>query len=146
VRPDWRAVVVAGRVRLWQWGGRWSPSRLVPLVRSAGIDLRLRSGRCVTESYWILQTGRSEWSATPQRRARRHARERPSRSAPVADGRVGYEGRIRAGPLPYRRQAGRHRRFCSWCLVATAATLAAVPLVVPDVRAAWRVLRTGRDR
>src|SRR5437763_73875 len=71
-----------------------------------------------------------------------------SRSAPVAGGRVGYEGRIRRsdGPLPYRRQAGRHRRFCSWCLVATAATLAAVPLVVPDVRAAWRVLRTGRDR
>lgn len=33
-------------------------------------------------------------------------------------------------------QGTRHRRFCSWCLGATAASLAAVPAVVPELRAA----------
>lgn len=38
-------------------------------------------------------------------------------------------------------QATKHRRFCSWCLGATAFSLAMVPQVVPEVRAAWRGLR-----
>lgn len=32
------------------------------------------------------------------------------------------------------------RAFCFWCLTATAATFATVPLVVPEARAAWRQL------
>ncbi|MEJ7762652.1 MAG: vitamin K epoxide reductase family protein [Thermomicrobiales bacterium] len=35
----------------------------------------------------------------------------------------------------------RHRAFCSWCLLAAGASVAAVPLVVPEARAALR--RTG---
>ena len=40
-------------------------------------------------------------------------------------------------------QGTRHRRFCSWCLAATAFSVAAVPQVLPEVRAAWRGLRTN---
>lgn len=39
-------------------------------------------------------------------------------------------------------QATKHRRFCSWCLAAAACSVATVPQVVPEVRAAWRGLRT----
>lgn len=38
-------------------------------------------------------------------------------------------------------QGTRHKRFCSWCLGATAASLATVPAVIPEARAAWRHLR-----
>jgi len=38
-------------------------------------------------------------------------------------------------------QATRHKRFCSWCLAATGATLATVPAVLPEAAAAWRQLR-----
>lgn len=38
-------------------------------------------------------------------------------------------------------QGTRHRRFCSWCLVASAATLLSVPFAVPEAGAAWRNLR-----
>lgn len=38
-------------------------------------------------------------------------------------------------------QATRHKRFCSWCLATTAATLATVPAVLPEAAAAWRQLR-----
>jgi uncharacterized membrane protein len=39
-------------------------------------------------------------------------------------------------------QASKHRRFCSWCLAATAASVAMVPQVIPEARAAAR--RLGR--
>lgn len=39
-------------------------------------------------------------------------------------------------------QATKHRRFCSWCLVASIASVAMVPQVVPEARLAWRRLRT----
>lgn len=35
-------------------------------------------------------------------------------------------------------QWAKHKAFCSYCLVAAAATFATVPLVVPEARAAWR--------
>jgi hypothetical protein len=38
----------------------------------------------------------------------------------------------------------RHRAFCSWCLMAAAATFAVLPAVVPEVRAAFRTI--ARDR
>ncbi len=41
-------------------------------------------------------------------------------------------------------QVSKHRRFCSWCLVASAASLAMVPQVLPEAGAALRRLRSGR--
>lgn len=38
-------------------------------------------------------------------------------------------------------QGTKHRRFCSWCLLATASNLATVPQVLPEAVAAWRTLR-----
>lgn len=38
-------------------------------------------------------------------------------------------------------QGSRHRRFCSWCLLASLATLASVPFAAPEARAAWHRLR-----
>jgi uncharacterized membrane protein len=39
-------------------------------------------------------------------------------------------------------QASKHRRFCSWCLAATVASVAMVPQVLPEARAALRQLRS----
>lgn len=41
-------------------------------------------------------------------------------------------------------QATKHRRFCGWCLAATGAYLAMVPLAVPEARTALRELRARR--
>ena len=41
-------------------------------------------------------------------------------------------------------QGSKHRKFCSWCLVASAASLAMVPAVVPETRQAWKTMR-GRS-
>lgn len=41
-------------------------------------------------------------------------------------------------------QGTKHRRFCSWCLLTAAASLATVPQAVPEARQAWRTLRRGR--
>ncbi len=38
-------------------------------------------------------------------------------------------------------QGTKHRRFCSWCLLAAAANVATVPQVLPEAAAAWRGLR-----
>ena len=38
-------------------------------------------------------------------------------------------------------QGSKHRRFCSWCLLAAASSVVAVPQAVPEARAAWRALR-----
>jgi uncharacterized membrane protein len=38
-------------------------------------------------------------------------------------------------------QVTRHRRICSYCTVAAAATAATLPLALPEARAAWRELR-----
>ncbi len=37
-------------------------------------------------------------------------------------------------------QATKHKRFCSWCLAAAVANIAAVPMVLPEARVAWRAL------
>ncbi len=42
-----------------------------------------------------------------------------------------------------RDQWTEHRAFCSWCLLAAAATFATVPLVLPEARDALRRLREG---
>lgn len=41
-------------------------------------------------------------------------------------------------------QASKHRRFCSWCLLATVASVAMVPQVLPETRAALRQLRPSK--
>lgn len=41
-------------------------------------------------------------------------------------------------------QGTKHRRFCSWCLLAAGASLAAVPQAIPEAREAWKTLRRGR--
>ncbi len=41
-------------------------------------------------------------------------------------------------------QASKHRRFCSWCLTAAAASVAMVPQALPEARAALRQLRSDR--
>ncbi len=38
-------------------------------------------------------------------------------------------------------QGTKHRRFCSWCLLAAAASAAMVPQVMPEAAASWRTLR-----
>ncbi|MGY1714626.1 vitamin K epoxide reductase family protein [Geodermatophilus nigrescens] len=38
-------------------------------------------------------------------------------------------------------QVTRHRRVCTYCTAASALTLAMVPQVLPEARAAWRALR-----
>jgi uncharacterized membrane protein len=41
------------------------------------------------------------------------------------------------------KQWADHRAFCSWCLLAAAATFATVPLAAPEARTAWRIWRSG---
>ncbi len=41
-------------------------------------------------------------------------------------------------------QASKHRRFCSWCMAAAAASVAMAPQVLPEARAALRQLRSLR--
>lgn len=42
-------------------------------------------------------------------------------------------------------QATRHRRFCSYCLVAAAASFASVPQVLPELRIAWKTWRRAHS-
>jgi uncharacterized membrane protein len=39
-------------------------------------------------------------------------------------------------------QGTKHKRFCSWCLTAAAASIATIPAVLPEARAAWRTVRS----
>lgn len=54
-------------------------------------------------------------------------------------GKVGLDAVV-AAKLTYDQWA-KHRAFCSWCLVAAAATFAMLPLVSSEARSAWRTLR-----
>jgi len=38
-------------------------------------------------------------------------------------------------------QGTKHRRFCSWCLMAAAASAATLPAAIPEARAAWSAWR-----
>jgi uncharacterized membrane protein len=42
-------------------------------------------------------------------------------------------------------QASKHRRFCSWCLLAAGLSVATVPQVVPEARTAWREVLSRRS-
>ena len=39
-------------------------------------------------------------------------------------------------------QGSKHRRFCSWCLLAAGLSAAMVPQVVPEARSAWGQIRS----
>ncbi len=41
-------------------------------------------------------------------------------------------------------QGSKHRRFCSWCLLAAVSSVAAIPQALPEAGAAWRSLRARR--
>ncbi len=45
------------------------------------------------------------------------------------------------GVYLFAEQASKHRRFCSWCLMAAASYLAMVPQVLPEAGEAMRTLR-----
>ncbi len=57
---------------------------------------------------------------------------------------VGFDALVAAKLT--REQWTIHRAFCMWCLLAAGATFASVPLVVPEARAALRVLGQGQRR
>ncbi len=46
------------------------------------------------------------------------------------------------GVYLFAEQVTKHRRICSWCTLAAAANVAAVPLVLPEARQAWRTVRS----
>jgi uncharacterized membrane protein len=45
------------------------------------------------------------------------------------------------GGYLFAEQVSRHRAVCSWCTVAAVASVATVPLVLPEARRAWSRLR-----
>jgi uncharacterized membrane protein len=47
------------------------------------------------------------------------------------------------GGYLFAEQVSKHRAVCSWCTVAAAASLATVPLVLPEARRAWARLRSS---
>lgn len=46
-----------------------------------------------------------------------------------------------SGGYLFAEQLSRHRRVCSWCILAATASVATVPLIAPEARRAWRRLR-----
>lgn len=42
----------------------------------------------------------------------------------------------------FAEQLSKHGKLCGWCTAAAAASVASVPLVVPEARRAWRALRS----
>ena len=47
-----------------------------------------------------------------------------------------------SGSYLFAEQVTKHRAVCSWCTVAAAASVATVPLVLPEAVRAWRSLRS----
>lgn len=50
-------------------------------------------------------------------------------------------GDAASGIFLFGEQVTGHRKVCSWCTLAAAANVAALPFVVPEARRAWRALR-----
>lgn len=46
--------------------------------------------------------------------------------------------------LLFAEQVTKHRRICSWCTLAAAANLVALPATLPEGKAAWKAMRTAR--
>lgn len=68
----------------------------------------------------------------------RRAQERPWIPLALA-AKVGFDAV--SGLYLTVEQGSKHRRFCSWCLLAAGLSLAAVPQVLPEARTAWREIR-----
>lgn len=47
-----------------------------------------------------------------------------------------------SGSYLFAEQVTKHGRICSWCTVSALASLVTVPLVLPEAKQAWRVLRS----
>lgn len=45
------------------------------------------------------------------------------------------------GSYLFAEQVTKHGKLCSWCTAAAAASLASVPMVLPEAKASWRSLR-----
>ncbi len=71
----------------------------------------------------------------------RRAEERPWVPLAMA-AKVGFDAL--GGLYLTAEQATKHRKFCGWCLVATAAYLAMVPQAMPEARVALSELRSAR--
>lgn len=71
----------------------------------------------------------------------RRARERPWVPLAMA-AKIGFDAL--GGLYLTAEQASKHRKFCGWCLAATAAYLAMVPHAVPEARVALREVRAAR--
>ncbi|MGH9151529.1 MAG: vitamin K epoxide reductase family protein [Acidimicrobiales bacterium] len=67
--------------------------------------------------------------------------DQPPASHPWLSLALGAKADAAGGLLLTVEQGTKHRRFCSWCLAAAALSVATVPVVTPEVRAAWRALR-----
>ncbi len=100
------------------------------------------------EAYQFLKTpdaalGLASYAATlvlAGRRAGEHPSSHPMLSL-VLGAKVAADA---AGALLLTVEQGtKHRRFCSWCLAAAALSVATLPQVVPEVRAAWHGMRRG---
>lgn len=63
------------------------------------------------------------------------AREAPL--VPIAMAAKAVADALQAGKLTWDQWA-KHKAFCSYCLLAAGVTFAAVPLALPEARAAWR--------
>lgn len=129
-----------GMVSLYQFGiVRHLPDPPGRLFDSDRVD-------AAPEAYWLLATpdgpvGVVSYALTALL-AGIHTDDPPERRPWLALGlaaKVGVDALM--GLLLTAEQASRHRRFCSWCLLATAATFAMVPLAAPELRAARRGLR-----
>lgn len=47
-----------------------------------------------------------------------------------------------SGSYLFVEQVSKHRRICSWCTITALASLATVPLVLPEAKSAWQALRS----
>jgi len=46
------------------------------------------------------------------------------------------------GGYLFAEQVTKHKKLCSWCTVAAVASIASVPLVLPEAVKAWRTVRS----
>lgn len=61
----------------------------------------------------------------------------------LAAGKVGLD--VLSSSYLFAEQLTKHRRLCSWCTLAAAASVAAFPLTLPEARRAADHLRAGRS-
>ncbi len=126
-----------GVVALWQLG----VTRKIPEPRSKWFNAPKVNGSAEAYSYWGIPdaflgvasyaVSASLAAAGSQQRWRTHP------WVPLAMAGKAIVDAAQAGKLTYDSWT-KYRAFCLWCLVAAGATFAAVPLAIPEARAAMR--------